>query len=61
LSIQSGQYDKAKERFKKVLQLDPQNTEALYFLAITEAQLGHNDEAIRLFEMCKTLVNNRRF
>ena len=61
LSIQSGQYDKAKERFKKVLQLDPQNTEALYFLAITEAQLGHNDEAIRLFEMCKTLVNKEDF
>ncbi|HUM52594.1 MAG TPA: tetratricopeptide repeat protein [Chitinophagales bacterium] len=61
LSIQSGQFDKAKERFKKVLQLDPQNTEALYFLAITEAQLGHNEEAIRLFEMCKTLVNKEDF
>lgn len=61
LSIQSGQYDKAKERLKKVLLLDPQNTEALYFLAITEAQLGHNEEAIKLFEMCKQLVNKEDF
>lgn len=61
LSIQSGQLDKAKERFKKVLQLQPQNTEALYFMAITEAQLGHTDEAVRLFEMCKIIVNNEEF
>ena len=61
LSIQSGQLDKAKERLKKVVQLDPQNTEALYFLAITEAQLGHTEEAIRLFELCKLIVNNKEF
>jgi len=61
LSIQSGQYDKAKERLQKVMQLEPQNTEALYFLAITEAQLGHKEEAIRLFDMCKLLVNNKDF
>ncbi len=61
LSIQSGQYDKAKERFQKVLQLEPQNTEALYFLGITEAQMGHTEEAIRLFDMCKMLVNNKEF
>jgi tetratricopeptide (TPR) repeat protein len=61
LSIQSGQYDKAKERLQKVLKLEPQNTEALYFLAITEAQLGHKEEAVRLFDMCKLLVNNKDF
>lgn len=61
MSIQSGQYDKAKERFKSVLTIEPQNTESLYFLAITEAELGHKSEAIRLFEMCKLLVNNKDF
>jgi cytochrome c-type biogenesis protein CcmH/NrfG len=61
LSIQSGQYDKAKERLQKVLQLAPQNTEAIYFLAITEAELGHSAEAIRLFELCKMLVGNEEF
>lgn len=61
MSIQSGQYDKAKERLNKILKLTPQNQEAIYFLAITEAELGHTDEAIRLFEMCKLLVNNNDF
>ncbi len=61
LAIQSGQYDKAKERFQKILQIQPQNTEAMYFLAITEAELGHDTEAIRLFEMCKILVGNIDF
>lgn len=61
LSIQSGQYDKAKERLQQVLQLSPQNTEAIYFLAITEAELGHSTEAIRLFELCKLLVGNEEF
>lgn len=61
LSIQSGQLDKAKERFKKVLQKEPQNTEALYFMAITEAQLGHTEEAIRLFELCKAIINHPDF
>ncbi|MCB0509024.1 MAG: tetratricopeptide repeat protein [Bacteroidetes bacterium] len=61
MSIQSGQYDKAKKHLSKVLSIEPQNVEAMYFLAITEAQLGHNEEAIRLFEMCKILVNNESF
>ena len=61
LSIQSGQLDKAKERLQKVLKLEPQNTEALYFMAITEAQSGHTEEAIRLFEMCKLIVGNKDF
>lgn len=61
LSIQSGQLDKAKERLQKILQHQPQNTEALYFMAITEAQMGHTDEAVRLLELCKTLVNNDEF
>ncbi|QQR96785.1 MAG: tetratricopeptide repeat protein [Sphingobacteriales bacterium] len=61
LSLQSGQYDKAKERLEKVLQLDPQNTEAIYFLAFTEAELGNKQKAIQLMELCKTLVNNPEF
>ncbi len=61
LSIQSGQFDKAKERLQKVLKIQPQNTEALYFMAITEAQMGHNDEAVRLFEMCKLIVADKNF
>lgn len=60
-SLQSGQYDKAKERLEKVLQIEPNNTEAIYFLAFTEAELGNKQKAIQLMELCKTLVNNPEF
>ncbi|MBK9330486.1 MAG: tetratricopeptide repeat protein [Sphingobacteriales bacterium] len=61
LSIQSGQYDKAKERLQKVRKLSPQNTEAMYFLAITEAQLGHTEEAIRMFGNVQRVGRNKDF
>jgi tetratricopeptide (TPR) repeat protein len=61
LSLQSGQYDKAKERLEKVLKLEPQNTEAMYFLAIAEAESGNNEKAIQLLELCKQIVANPEF
>jgi cytochrome c-type biogenesis protein CcmH/NrfG len=61
LSLQSGQYDKAKERLEKVLKLEPQNTEAMYFLAIAEAESGNNEKAIQLLELCKKIVANPEF
>jgi tetratricopeptide (TPR) repeat protein len=61
LSMQSGQYDKAKERLEKVLKLEPQNTEAMYFLAIAEAESGNSEKAIQLLEMCKKIVANPEF
>lgn len=57
LSLQTGQYDKAKERFVKILETNPVNTEALYFLALAEEGLGNIEECIRLLEVCKNLVN----
>ncbi|MCB9032581.1 MAG: tetratricopeptide repeat protein [Chitinophagales bacterium] len=60
-SLQSGQFDKARERFKQVLEHNNQNTEALYFLAITEAEAGNKETAINLFELCKQLVQNEDF
>ncbi len=61
LSLQSGQYDKALIRFEQVLEIDPVNTEAMYFLAISNEGLGNKEEAIRLLELCKTLVNIPEF
>ena len=61
LSLQSGQYDKALTRFEKVLELEPRNTEALYFLAISHEGLGNKEEAIRLLIVCKQLVNIPEF
>jgi len=60
-SLQSGQYDKAKERLDAVLKKEPNNTEAIYFLAFTEAELGNKKRALELIELCKSLVNNPDF
>jgi len=61
LSIQSGQFDKAVQRFETVLKTDPGNTEALYFLAEAYKGKGDKEKAIELFEKCKKLVNKPDF
>lgn len=61
LSLQTGQYDKAAERFQKVLSYEPMNTEALYFLALSKEGLGQTEDAIQLLELCVELVNNPEF
>lgn len=60
-SLQSGQYDKAKERLEGALKIDPNNAEAMYFLAFTEAELGNKARALQLIENCKILVGNPEF
>jgi len=61
LAIQSGQYDKAITRFEGLLQADPKNTEAMYFLAEAYKGKGDKRKAIELFEQCKKLVNKPEF
>lgn len=60
-AILSGQYDKAKERLDQVLVLDPNNAEAIYFMAITQEGLGNIEKAIELLEACKKIVANPDF
>jgi tetratricopeptide (TPR) repeat protein len=60
-SILSGQYDKAKEHLDKVLVLDPNNAEAIYFMAIAQEGLGNFEKAVQLLEACKRIVNNPDF
>lgn len=61
LSIRSGQMDKAKDRFEKVLAVEPNNTEALYFLAEVYKSKGDKEKAIELLERCKEIINNPQF
>lgn len=61
LAVQSGQLDKAIERFETVLSQEPENTEALYFMAEAYKSKGHKEKAIELFEACKKIVNNPEF
>lgn len=50
LSVQSQQFEKALERFNKVVELDENNMEAYYFRAHTFASLGEFEKAKSDFE-----------
>ncbi len=54
----SGQTDKAAERFKKVLELDPSNTEAVFLLAELYEKAGDNKEAKAWYEKGLKAVKN---
>lgn len=58
LSVKSGQYEKAIERFNTVLKINPAYIEAYVFLAQTYTQMGDNKKAIENFEKFKSLSNN---
>jgi len=49
-AIQSGQLDKAEARFNTVLEQNPQQAEALYYLGYVKAQNGKLEEAIKLLQ-----------
>jgi tetratricopeptide (TPR) repeat protein len=61
LAIQSAQWDKAIGRFEQVLQQEPQNREALYFLAEAYKGKGDRAQARATFERVKKVVNNPEF
>ncbi|MFT3910070.1 MAG: tetratricopeptide repeat protein [Ferruginibacter sp.] len=54
----SGQYDKAIERFQKVIAKQPDNIEAIAFLADTYAAKGDKEDAVKWYTISKRLVNN---
>ena len=58
-SVQSGQYDKALERFKKVLELEPGGfPDAWFYLGRTYATLDSTDQAIASLAHYRTLVED---
>jgi len=57
----SGQYDKAIERLKKVINAQPDNIEAVAFLADTYAAKGEKAEAIKWYTLSKKLVNDPHY
>jgi tetratricopeptide (TPR) repeat protein len=54
----SGQHDKAIERFLKVIAAEPNNLEAIAFLADTYAAKGDKAEAVKWYNVSKRLVND---
>lgn len=61
MSIQSGQLDKAVTRFETVLKQEPQNREALYFLAEAYRGKGDKNKAIATLDKLKKIVNDPSF
>ena len=54
----SAQYDKAIERFTKVVTAQPDNMEAIAFLADTYAAQGDKANAVKWYNVSKRLANN---
>lgn len=57
----SGQYDKAIDRFKKVIRAQPENLEAVAMLADTYAAKGENEQAVTFYELSKKLAHNPEY
>ncbi len=57
----SGQYDKAIERLQKVIKAQPDNIEAIAFLADAYAAKGDKAEAIKWYTISKRLVNDPHY
>lgn len=59
LSVKSGQYDKAVERFQKVLEINPSNNEARFLLGRTYSALGKKDLALENLKMIRGSDDSR--
>jgi tetratricopeptide (TPR) repeat protein len=57
----SGQYDKAIPRLLKIVSAEPNNMEAMTYLADSYAASGKNAEAIKWYSTAKRFYNNPRY
>ncbi len=57
LSMRSGQYDKAIDRFNSVLEIK-EEVEALYYLGIAHAELEHHQEAEEALQRARKLATD---
>lgn len=57
----SGQFDKAQIRFLRIVEREPNNLEAIAYLADTYAAMGKKDEAIKWYNISKKLADNPHY
>jgi tetratricopeptide (TPR) repeat protein len=55
LSIQSGQHDKAVERFRHLTQVNPKHVQGNFYLAVSLAATGKKEEARQVFQKARQL------
>ncbi|PIQ21298.1 MAG: hypothetical protein COW65_09935 [Cytophagales bacterium CG18_big_fil_WC_8_21_14_2_50_42_9] len=55
LSIQSGQYDKAVERFRHLIEVNPKHVQGNFYLAVSLAETGQKEEAKQVFNRARKL------
>ncbi|MDW7695436.1 tetratricopeptide repeat protein [Flammeovirgaceae bacterium SG7u.111] len=58
LSMQSGQFDRAVERFEKLIELEPENTQAHFYLGVSYLETGSEQKALERFEHVKAVETN---
>ncbi len=59
--VVSSQYAKAVDRLLKVVKHEPQNPEAVYWLAEAYAGQGNKAEAVKWFEVNKRMINRPEY
>jgi len=55
LSMQSGQYDKAVERFTKLVEINPEHVQGQFFLGVSLLETGNKEKAKQQFKLVKKL------
>lgn len=58
LAIQSGQYERAIERFKNLVSLYPQNLQGQFYLGFCYYEAGQKDMARRQFELVRSMEDD---
>lgn len=58
LSMKSGQFDKAVERFTKVLEINPSRVDMYVYIGEALVRMGEKDKAIENLEIFKNLAND---
>ncbi len=59
LSMKSGQFEKAAERFTKVLEINPARIDMYIYLGEAQARMGNNEKAVENLEMFTNLSGDR--
>lgn len=58
LAIQSGQYERAEERFKKLVEVNAQNLQGQFYLGLCYFEQGKSSEARKQFELVKSMESD---